>query len=71
MLLTIRQVLPIDEDRTYTHNIEPNLPAPIKPTWIGLPAASRSASFVERLVMISDLILDATLETRNVQEEQN
>lgn len=35
-----------------THNIEPNLPAPISPTWIGSPAAWRSASLVDRLVIV-------------------
>lgn len=36
-------------------NIDPNLPAPTRPTWIGLPAASRAASLVERLVMVVDV----------------
>jgi hypothetical protein len=35
-----------------TYNILPNFPAPISPIWTGLPLASRSASLVERLVMI-------------------
>ena len=39
-----------------TYNMLPNLPAPISPIWIGLPLASRSASLVERLVMIGDVL---------------
>lgn len=36
-----------------TYYIDPNLPAPIIPTWIGLPSCSRAASFVERFVILN------------------
>jgi hypothetical protein len=38
--------------RALTYYMDPNLPAPMMPTWIGLPVASSWASFVERLVIV-------------------
>jgi hypothetical protein len=44
----------VEEPSTY--NMLPNLPAPMSPIWIGLPLASRSASLVERLVMVGGVL---------------
>lgn len=42
--------------RRGTYNIEPNFPAPMRPICIGLPAASRSASLVDRLVILATVM---------------
>lgn len=37
----------------FTYNMDPNLPAPMIPTWIGLPDSSSWASFVDKLVILN------------------
>lgn len=51
-------------DFSQTYYIDPNLPAPMIPTCMGLPASSRTASLVERLVILSSFEIGHCLGNR-------